>query len=249
MSKVHNLMKALKVKALADKIPGWVWVGGVTLGTAAWGALQSSLSDLLKDVTSEQFTLVWPILWHALAAGLIAEVGYLKTDPWAASEAASRAARTNPPSSGSKLPPLGTSLFSLFFLGVLLSLTSGCLSSAPIVSVTPQNTTQISSCESSATVHNVAALTGIGLGVIGTGLGSVAAVETDSNVKTGLAAGGAVSAALAGGAAAVTALAAENFANSQCSSVVGPLPTKPGKAASGWPAEWPKPKLQGGGVI
>ena len=127
----------------------------------------------------------------------------------------------------SKLRSLGA-IVMVMALGAMML---GCMSSAPVVPVTPQNAQQVSSCESSASVHNDAAITSIALGAVGTGLGSVAAVDQDPNARAGLAIGGAASAALAGGAAAIVALAAQNFQNGHCTDVVGALPAKPASQA------------------
>ena len=111
---MHNLLKSLKVKALMDKIPGWCVVGGVTLSTAIWGALQSQSSDLLKDATSGQFSLIWPIVWHALAVGLVAEAAYLKTDPWTP-------VAPEKPQGGAGLPGIMGGIF-----GALMLMLVGC---------------------------------------------------------------------------------------------------------------------------
>jgi hypothetical protein len=109
-------------------------------------------------------------------------------------------------------------------LGVLMLLLSGCISSAPIVPVTPANTAQVSSCQSSAAVHNDVVIGGFVLGGISAGLGSAGAAVSDSNAKTDLA----ISAAVVGGLmlvdSAIAGFSASNFANSQCSGVVGALP-------------------------
>jgi hypothetical protein len=218
---MHDLMKTLKVKALVDKLPGWVLVGGVTLGTAVWGAFQSNLTDLLKDATSGQFSLIWPIVWHALAVGFVAEANYIATDPWAKQVQAAGNATTPP----SKLPPLGTNLFMLALLLIL----TGCLSSAPVVPITPANKAQTDSCESTATFHDGVVIGDFVFTGTATTLGTVAALEPASNdgLRTGLAVG----AAVAGGAAAIgvglAELTASNFTNSHCSEVVGALPMKP----------------------
>ena len=113
-------------------------------------------------------------------------------------------------------------------LATILALAlSGCISSAPIVPVTQQNQAQVAACEQDATLHNAAVFAGIGLGAVGAGAGTVGAIDSDTGVKTAMAVTGASAAALVTAAVAVANLTASNFANSQCSSVVGPLPTKP----------------------
>jgi hypothetical protein len=111
----------------------------------------------------------------------------------------------------------------LFF--VVAVACAGCLSSAPVVPVTAANQAQISTCENTATLHDGAIIGDFVFGGIGTGLGSAAALVTDSNTKTGLGVGGAIAGAGVVVGTAIAGLTASNFANSQCSEVVGPLPT------------------------
>ncbi len=110
-------------------------------------------------------------------------------------------------------------------LGALLL--SGCLSSAPLVPQTPANTAQITSCENTATWHNGLTVADFVLTGSVAGVGAVGALVSDTSAKTDLA----ITAAGLGGAAIITSaligLTSSNFANSQCSSVVGPLPTGP----------------------
>jgi len=115
-------------------------------------------------------------------------------------------------------------------LGILVMalglLQSGCLSSAPIVPVTPANTAQVSSCENTATLHDGFVIGDFALGGAAAALGGTAAAVPSSNASAqeGLA----ISAAVAGaGAVVLTAFSeytASNFANGNCPSVVGPLP-------------------------
>jgi hypothetical protein len=118
---------------------------------------------------------------------------------------------------------------------VLLALASGlcgCISSAPIVPVTPENSAQVASCQSSAQVHNDVVIGGFVLGGISAGLGTAGATVTDTSAKNDLA----ISAAVVGGLAlvdtAITGFSAQDFANGNCSSVVGALPSIVKPAAS-----------------
>jgi len=105
----------------------------------------------------------------------------------------------------------------------------GCLSSAPIVPQTPDNAAQIASCESTATTHNAIQLGDFVLTGGAAGLGAVGALVSDQQGKTDMA----ITATALGGAAVIAsglvAWTASNFANSQCPSVVGPLPVLPSK--------------------
>ena len=103
----------------------------------------------------------------------------------------------------------------------------GCISSAPIVPVTPENTSQVSTCQTIAADHNGIVVGDFVLSAGTAGLSAAAAGVSDPNTKT------AVSAVAIGvGSALVlgTALAgftAADFANSNCSQVVGALPVLP----------------------
>ena len=110
---------------------------------------------------------------------------------------------------------------------LMIAMLTGCISSAPTVPVTPANAAQISSCESSAAVHNDFVIGGFALGGISAGLGASGAVVSDTNAKTDLAIGAAVVGGLMLVDSAIVGLSASNFANSQCTSVVGALPVSP----------------------
>jgi hypothetical protein len=108
----------------------------------------------------------------------------------------------------------------------LVALT-GCLSDAPIVPVTPANTTQISSCQGTAALHNDFVIGDFVIGGSVSGLGTAAAAVADSNasLKTALAITSAGLGAVGIVGTAITGLTASAFSNDQCSSVVGALPT------------------------
>ncbi len=122
-------------------------------------------------------------------------------------------------------------VFALAFTGLLAVLLSGCLTSAPIVPVTPANQAQVTSCQSTASFHDGIVIGDFAFGGIGAGLATAAAAVTDSSTKTGLAVAGAGVGGLLIAGTALAELTASNFANSQCSSVVGSLPTSPAPAA------------------
>lgn len=106
---------------------------------------------------------------------------------------------------------------------VLAICLAGCLSAAPIVPVTAANAAQVAACESDAAQHNDLVLGGFVLSGGATGLGTVAALDTNANDRTGYAIAGAIVGAVAVVDVAWTALTSSQFANSQCSSVVGSL--------------------------
>ena len=127
----------------------------------------------------------------------------------------------------------------ILMIPVLLAcvLPAGCLSSAPIVPVTPANTAQISSCESTASQHDGYVIGDFVVGGVSAGLAAAAAAVSDTNTKTGLGVGAAGAAAVGVTLAALAELTASNFANSQCPTVVGSLPTAPTPSASSTPAQ------------
>lgn len=117
----------------------------------------------------------------------------------------------------------------LAFVGATLVLT-GCISSAAVVPVTTANQSQVQTCQTTASVHNGVVIGDFALSAGTAGVASGAVLATDSNTKTVLSG---VGIGLAGGLAigtAVAELTASNFVNSNCSSVVGALPTSPAPA-------------------
>jgi hypothetical protein len=108
----------------------------------------------------------------------------------------------------------------------IASLLTGCLSSAPIVPVTPQNQAQVSSCQNTATLHDDFVIGDFVLGGVASGLASASAAVSDQQTKTNFA----IATAGVGGVlvigTAVAAYTASNFVASQCANVVGPLPTQ-----------------------
>ena len=115
---------------------------------------------------------------------------------------------------------------------ILATLSSACLSSAPIVPVTPQNQQQVSSCQGIAAFHN-----GVVIGdfVLSGGATTVAAVGAalpsgQTSAKTDLEIVGAIVGGLGAIGTVVGGYTSTEFANSQCSSVVGSLPVASGGA-------------------
>lgn len=134
---------------------------------------------------------------------------------------------TVPPSASAKLAKLAPTAVACLCLVAFAALCAGCLSSAPIVPVTAANSAQVSSCESTATLHNDLVVGDFVLTGGAAGLGTVGALVSDSQGKTDLAVAAAGAAGVALVASSLIELTASNFANSQCSSVVGPLPVAP----------------------
>lgn len=120
-----------------------------------------------------------------------------------------------------RVPPLPV----LFLVAALALLSAGCLSSAPLVPVTPANQAQIATCQNTATEHNIFVIGDFALSGGTAGVAAAASIAQDQNAKnalsiTGIGLGG----ALAIGTA-VAELSASNFTNSRCTDVVGALPT------------------------
>jgi orotate phosphoribosyltransferase-like protein len=109
----------------------------------------------------------------------------------------------------------------------LAALLSGCISSAPIVPVTAANSSAISTCQSDATLHNDVVIGDFVVGGAASGLSAAAAGIADTNTKTDFAIAASAVAALTIAGAAIAGYTATNFANSNCSSVVGALPPTP----------------------
>ena len=107
----------------------------------------------------------------------------------------------------------------------LASCLGGCISSVPVVPVTPTNQVQVAGCQNIATTHNDLVVGDFVLSGGATGVGAVAAFETNQGVRTGLAISAAIVGALTAVDTAWMALTASEFANGQCPLVVGPLPT------------------------
>jgi hypothetical protein len=114
---------------------------------------------------------------------------------------------------------------SLLLVLVAALLLSGCLSSAPIVPVTPANQAQITACQNTATLHNGVVIGDFVVGGGTTALAATAAIVQDQNAKNDMAIVGAGLGAVTVVGTALAGYSASNFANSQCSQVVGALPS------------------------
>lgn len=180
-------------------------------------AIISALSPLVTSGQLQWLTPVWGVV--TMIALIIHSV-----DP-------ETAAKTLPAASLRRLADQATlaqSLLACFFLLIVGALLMGCISSAPIVPVTPENQAQISSCQNTATVHN-----GIVFGdfIVGGSTAAVAGVaaalpSTDVDAKTALAITAAVLGGLDIAGTAVASMTTANFTNSRCSDVVGALPAR-----------------------
>jgi hypothetical protein len=133
-------------------------------------------------------------------------------------------------------PPMRPPPMAVFCL-VLTLLLCACISSAPIVPVTPANADQISTCQTTAEIHNGFVVGDFVVGGAAVTLPTVAAAlpSTSAGAKTDLAVTSAVVAGVLGVGAAMTGYTAANFTNSNCSSVVGALPPAPASSAKGTP--------------
>ena len=131
---------------------------------------------------------------------------------------------STPGANDNKSVPPAAAVLVLMFLALQ---NQACISSAAIVPVTPANQSQISTCQSTAELHNGVVISGFVLTGSTAGLAGVAAAEPDSNAtaKTAISVAGAIVGGIAIADAAVAAFTNSNFQNSQCSNVVGPLPT------------------------
>lgn len=106
-------------------------------------------------------------------------------------------------------------------IGLSLALV-GCLP-PPTVPVTPANSAQVSSCQGIAGLHNDVVLGDLVIGIGGTTVGSVAAIDTNPNDRQALALTGAILAGVAAAGAVVQAYTSQEYAVGDCSSVV-PIP-------------------------
>jgi len=103
----------------------------------------------------------------------------------------------------------------------------GCISSAPVVPVTPANQQQVSMCQQDAQLHNGVVIGDFVVGGATSGLAGVSAGLAPGSAKTDMAIVAVGLGALTVTGAAIAGYAASNFANSNCSSVVGALPAAP----------------------
>jgi hypothetical protein len=202
---------------------------------------------LATDGTLPFTMAAWkPVLAVAVAAGVAAELIWIRSHLKAlaasiglggttVSTTTSMTAHTDPvlaaPAAPRSIRPGGFALVPLLAVIAIVGLAvflAGCIPGTAIVPVTASNSAQVSSCQSSASVHNAFVIGDFAVGGIGATLGSVAAAESsDPNTAKALAVAAAVTAGVGVFGAAVASLAASNFANGQCTTVVGALPTSP----------------------
>ena len=170
----------------------------------------------IPDIVNVENAFVWgqfiPVTMK-IGSYLVAFLALVKqATPGAPSLAAVKAARV---------------MVTTFALVLLFALLTGCMSSAPIVAVTPSNSAQVSSCQSIASTHNDIVIGDFVLGGSTTVIGAVGALEpnTNASLKTGLA----VAAAITGGVGlvgtALTGFTASEYSSGNCGQVVGSLPT------------------------
>jgi hypothetical protein len=218
---------------LQSKLPSWalpilafvVAVGG------AWS-------------TEVQSAIPWSkALWDALNAAALAVFAHQmlvehmrggKEIVPARKPPAPPASSAGSPSGPRSVPPKAPTVARLGFvamLGGIVALCVGCLSSAPIVPVTPANQDQVTTCQGIATEHNAFVVGDMVIGGATTGLGTIAGVlpADQSSAKSDLALVAAGTAAIAAVGAALSGVTAASFSNSQCSNVVGALPANQGQ--------------------
>lgn len=117
-------------------------------------------------------------------------------------------------------------IFWTLLWGALVASACGCISTAPVVPVTPENQAKVSTCQGIASLHNGVVIGDFAIGGVGSGLAGVAAGVTDTRTKNDLAIGAAIAGALGMIGTAVAGFTAASFASSNCTTVVAPLPAK-----------------------
>lgn len=208
----------------------WDWKNWSGLHTLSWLLVVAGGADELLLAYLKEGN---PLPWHITAAGLVLAGKFidLLTHSMAGSTGAKdmlgMVAPGAPPEVKASVKPFIPPITG----ATLCMLLSGCISSAPIVLVTPGNQAQVSSCQSIASLHNGVVIGGFVVGGATAGLAGVAAAATDSTTKNDLAIGAAIAGALGVVGTAIAGFTSSNFANSQCSSVVGPLAAKKPEAA------------------
>lgn len=116
---------------------------------------------------------------------------------------------------------------------------TACISSAPIVPVTPANSAQVSSCQSIASAHNGFVVGDMVIGGVATTFASTSAAipATNGSARAVTAIAAAVLAGFTGTGVGLAGFYASNFADSKCSEVVGSLPEATALADAGLPVE------------
>lgn len=194
--------------------------------TTILGAFLTGFLTYLMSNEPAGTSLSWALWKPLLTAALFAGVNGAWHAYQPSSGKSSKGGTAIPPAPSANdnksVPPPAAAILLLIVLALQ---NQACISSAAIVPETAANTNQINSCQSTASLHNGFVIGDFALGGGTTAVAGIAAGVSDTTAKNDLA----VTGAILGGALVVgTALAAytsSNFANSQCSSVVGPLPT------------------------
>jgi hypothetical protein len=207
------------------------YVGAVaTFGTAFLAALPQGVTLSKTVLEAASIAGLQAFIPMALGvAGHVAQTAHKSSRGVAAMGlSGSSATPTIPPANDNKSVPPPPAVAVLLLI-ILALKNQACISSAPTVPVTAANSSQISSCQNTAETHDLAVIGDFVFGGVGTTLGSISAAESNTNTKTALAIAAAGSAGVLIVGTAIAGLTASNFANSNCSSVVGPLPlsTKP----------------------
>ena len=198
-----------KLKTFIDSKFGHLLFLGVALFAGAFAQNLKDQPDFLSALITWNTANLAADLKMAGAFGLTALIGWLKTDPWTNAANKVAAARKVP-----TVPPMALLCFLLV----------GCISVTPTVPVTPENSAKISSCESTATLHNGFVLGGIGVGAVSAGMAGVAAASSDKGLQQGLAIGAAAAAGVTALATGGAGLTAASFTGNRCTEIVTPLP-------------------------
>lgn len=192
-----------------------------TLGTAICTAVTSYADAGNKmpwGIGTAGFLLasaVFGAISHSLLGSTGAKDMHGEAAPGASPEVKAQAAVTRAQSIKPMVPPLS---LLMLCMGI-----AGCISSAPIVPVTPGNQAQVSSCQGIASLHNGVVIGDFVVGGTTAGLAGVAAAVSDHTTKTDLAIAAAITGAVGVAGTAIAGFTSASFANSQCSNVVGPL--------------------------
>lgn len=123
-------------------------------------------------------------------------------------------------------------------LALLAGCLGGCISAVPVEPVTPANQAQVTGCQSIASTHNDLVVGGFVFSGGATALGAISSVTSDASTRVGLSVATAIVGVLAGLDTAWAALTSSEFANGNCSAVVGPLPA--GKRSASWLLDPPR---------
>jgi hypothetical protein len=212
------------------------YVGALaTFGTAFLTALPSG-ATLSKSVL-EVAALSGLQALVAMAFGVVghvAQTAHKSSRGVAAMNGSGSTSTTVPPTSPSNDVAKSVPPAAVLLLIVLATQNQACIDSAPIVPETAANQSQIQTCQSTAELHNGVVIGDFALGGAGTALASAAAFATDTNTKNTLAYVGIGTGAAVIVGTAIAGYTSSNFANSNCSSVVGALPsvTKPAPTAA-----------------